>query len=110
MKKILCHILLLGAAVIAAPIQMYAAKSWEVIRSERLSEGRVVTRTTEMEVRTTPGTILINTSRPVQVRVFSILGQLVSSETIPAGMSQLNIGSHGLFIVKAGDVTCKVSL
>lgn len=92
------------------PLDAQAAKSWESVRQERLSEGKVVTRTGDVEVRTLSGTILIYASRPMQVRVFSILGQLVSSETVPAGVSQLSLGSHGLFIVKVGDLTCKVAL
>ncbi len=92
------------------PLEAQAAKSWESVRQERLSEGKVVTRTGDVEVRTLSGTILIYASRPMQVRVFSILGQLVSSETVPAGVSQLSLGSHGLFIVKVGDLTCKVAL
>ena len=69
-----------------------------------------MTRTSEVEVRTLSGTILIYANRPVQVRVFSILGQLVSSDTVPAGVSQLTLGTHGMFIVKVGDLTCKVAL
>lgn len=92
------------------PLEAQAAKSWESVRQERLSEGKVVTRTGDVEVRTLSGTILIYASRPMQVKVFSILGQLVSSETVPAGVSQLSLGSHGLFIVKVGDLTCKVAL
>lgn len=92
------------------PLDAQAAKSWESVRQERLSEGKVVTRTGDVEVRTLPGTILIYAGRPMQVRVFSILGQLVSSETVPAGVSQLSLGAHGLFIVKVGDLTCKVAL
>lgn len=110
MKRLLTYILLACVCALASPQDAQAAKSWESVRQERLSEGKVVTRTGDVEVRTLSGTILIYASRPMQVRVFSILGQLVSSETVPAGVSQLSLGSHGLFIVKVGDLTCKVAL
>lgn len=111
MKKLWSYILTLTVCVLALPQGVEARKSWESLRQERISEGRVVTRTPEVEVCTLPGTIMISTTKPVQVKVFSILGQLVSSETIPAGLSQLNLGTHGLFIVKVGnDITCKVAL
>ena len=97
-------------AVIASSATLHAAKPWESTRNERFTEGRIVTRTTEIEISTLPGVIMINTSKPMQVKVFSVLGQLVSSATIPSGVSQLNLGTHGVFIVKAGDVTCKVAL
>lgn len=92
------------------PVAVYSARGWETVRSERLSEARVVSRTSDLEVRTASGAILVYTSRPVQVKVFSILGQLVSQENLPAGVSQLSLGTHGLFIVKIGDMTCKVAL
>lgn len=96
--------------LLASSGTVQAAKNWESTRNERFSEGRIVTRTTEIEISTLPGVIMINSNRPVQVKVFSVLGQLVSSATLPSGVSQLNLGTHGVFIVKAGDVTCKVAL
>lgn len=110
MKRICSYILLICICALVFPVEMSAAKSWESVRQERISEGRVVTRTTEIEVSTLSGTIMISTTRSVQVKVFSILGQLVSSETIPPGVSQLHLNTHGLFIVKIGDLTCKVAL
>lgn len=108
MKKLWTHILIVCALVL--PLAAEAARTWENVRHERLSEGKIVIRTTEVEVRTLSGAILIYTSRPAQVKVFSILGQLVSQENLPAGVSQLSLGTHGLFIVKIGDTTCKVAL
>jgi len=75
-----------------------------------MAEAKQVFRSSEIEVRAAKGAIYVTTSRPVQVKVFSILGQLVSQETIPAGTSRLALGSHGIFIVKIADVTCKVAL
>ena len=54
--------------------------------------------------------IIITTNHPVQVKVFTILGRLVSSETAPAGKSQLALPAHGVYIVKVGDLTCKVAV
>ncbi|MCM1005916.1 MAG: hypothetical protein NC402_06450 [Prevotella sp.] len=110
MKKFWSYIIMTIACISLSAMDLQAARSWESQRVERFSEGRIVTRTSEIEICTLPGIIMINTSKPVQVKVFSILGQLVSSSTIPAGVSQLNLGTHGLFIVKAGDITCKVAL
>ena len=110
MKRVIAKIVFVCVCALVAPQALQAAKNWECVRQERLAEGRIVTRTSEVEVRTLSGTILIYANRPVQVRVFSILGQLVSSDTVPAGVSQLTLGTHGMFIVKVGDLTCKVAL
>ena len=50
------------------PTVALAAHSWETVRMERLGEGKVVSRTSEIEVRTLRGTILVYTSRPTQVK------------------------------------------
>ena len=110
MKNILSKILIASVMLCSFPTVALAAHSWETVRMERLGEGKVVSRTSEIEVRTLRGTILVYTSRPTQVKVFSILGQLVSQESLPAGVSQLSLNTHGLFIVKIGDMTCKVAL
>lgn len=110
MKRFWSYILILCACLCICSMPLHAAKTWETLRQERFAEGRVVFRSAEVEICTLPGTIMINTNRPVQVKVFSILGQLVSSGNIPAGVSQLNLGAHGIFIVKVSDVTCKVAL
>lgn len=56
------------------------------------------------------GTITIRTQRRITVRVFTILGQLVSQATLNVGSSELKIASRGIFIVKIGNITQKVAL
>lgn len=109
MKKLWCKILL-ATALLASASVVSQAKGWESVRHDRMNEARIVKRTTEVEIRSERGTIYVYTSKAATVRVFSILGQLVSQETIPAGVSALNLNMHGVFIVKIGDTTCKVAL
>ena len=56
------------------------------------------------------GIITIRTKRRIQVRVFTILGQLVSLATLNPGTSELRIGSRGIYFVKIGNITQKVAL
>jgi hypothetical protein len=88
----------------------YGVRNWEPARADKLQESKVVKHTSDVEVRVLHDTILISTPRPVSVKVFSILGQLISQENLPAGSSQLSLGMHGVFIVKIGAFTCKVAL
>lgn len=104
-------ILILSVVVLAMPCISQAARSWETLKgSDRMQQSRIVKHTADVEVRAAHGAIIISTAKPVQVRVFSILGQLVSQETLPAGVSVLELNMHGVFIVKIGDTTCKVAL
>lgn len=63
-----------------------------------------------IEIYGSNGTITIRTTKRIQVRVFTILGQNVSTVTLNPGTSELRIGSRGIFIVKIGNLTQKVAL
>ena len=102
-------LLVIGIALAMSAPAYCAAKNWETLKSERADSKQIV-KEAEIEIRTAKGAIIVTTSRPVQIKVFTILGQLVSNETLPAGTSQLTLGTHGIFIVKTGGLTCKVAL
>lgn len=84
------------------------ARNWEPVRVV-ISGLKTVAHDSEVEIRVGSGCLVVSTSQQVQIKVFTILGQIVSSETIPAGVSRLNL-SHGVYIVKVGDLTCKVAV
>ncbi|MBR1543717.1 MAG: T9SS type A sorting domain-containing protein [Muribaculaceae bacterium] len=64
----------------------------------------------EIYSNSSTGTITIKTPHKIQVRVFTILGQLVSQATLNPGTSELKINSRGVYIVKIGNITQKVAL
>lgn len=72
------------------------------LNDPRLSDG--------VEIYGNNGAIIIRTPRRVQVRVFTILGQLVSQTTLNPGVSELRIGARGIYLVKVGNITQKVAL
>lgn len=97
--------------MLATPMLAQAARIWEPVKTDdQVQQARVVKHTTEIEVRAARGIIIVTTNKPVQVKVFSILGQPVSQETLQPGTSMLHLDMHGVFIVKIGDHTCKVAL
>ena len=85
------------------------AKSWEPVKTER-QDAKVVMRETEIEIKAASGMLFVSTNHPIQIKVFTILGRLVNTETLPAGKSQLTLPAHGVYIVKVGDLTCKVAV
>lgn len=56
------------------------------------------------------GYIYVSTSRAVTVKVFTLLGQLVSSQTVPAGTSRLRMPARGLYIIKTDSLTRRVTV
>ena len=111
LRRIRTYLLaLLIVTAAATPVAgMAASKGWEIVKEER-TDAKSVIRDTELEIKSASGLLIINTNHAVQVKVFTILGRLVSSETVAAGRSQLQLPAHGVYIVKVGDLTCKVAV
>ncbi len=109
MCRRLCGLVVM--AVLSLAIMMPAisfAKGWEPVRTD-VSGLNAVARGNDVEIRVSPGHVVVVTSQPVQIKVFTILGQVVSNESLPAGTSRLPL-SHGVYIVKVGDLTCKIAV
>ena len=95
-------------AVASLAATLCEAKGWEAVRAD-VSGLSSVAHDEEVEIRVAPGHVVVVASQQVQIKVFTILGQVVSSETLPAGTSRLPL-SHGVYIVKVGDITCKIAV
>lgn len=108
LKRYAIGMMMMLSAVSAIPVPA-ASKGWEPVRVER-SDAKSVVRETELEIKAASGVIIVSTNHPVQIKIFTILGRLVNSETLPAGKSQLQLPAHGVYIVKVGDLTCKVAV
>lgn len=100
--------LLVGLLLTGVPVFASTYK-WEQTKSEH-QDAKTVVKETDIEIRTGKGIIIVTSSRPVQIKVYTILGQLVSRENLPAGTSQLSVQAHGVYIIKSGELTCKVAL
>ncbi|MBD5209320.1 MAG: hypothetical protein HDS80_05180 [Bacteroidales bacterium] len=110
MKKKLRTIfsVLIFAFAAISPVTLHS-KGWESVKSDRI-EGKTVAKEQDIEIRASQGYILITVSRQTHVKVFSILGHLISSETLPPGTSRLPVATHGVYIIKTDDLTCKVAV
>jgi len=75
-----------------------------------ISDARSVVKDEEIEIMTAPACIIVSSSKQVSIKVFTILGRLVSATTLPQGVSRLNVGAHGVYIVKVAELTCKVAV
>ena len=75
-------------------------------------QGRCLTdaRSTDgIEIYQRNGAIIIRTQHTVQVKVFTILGQLVSQATLSPGASELRL-NRGIYMIKIGNITQKVAI
>ncbi|GEM_PF-1494446 len=108
------HILLTSALSLIALLSSASTtgvpeSGWESVKSD-VQDTRMVVKEPEIEIRTAPLLIVVSTSQQVRIKIFSILGRLVSDATLQPGTSRLSLDSHGVYIVKAGTLTCKVAI
>ena len=108
LKRHIPAILLL--AVSAVPLTAEAAPNkWESLKSER-TDAKTVVKETEIEIKTASSTIIVTSNHQVQIKIFTILGRLVCSDSHPPGTNQLTLPAHGVYLVKIGNLTCKVAV
>ncbi len=104
-----CRIFLTAMALAVSPIATFASgKGWEPVRSD-VSQFNSVASDNDLVVRVAPGQVIVSSSQQIHIKVFTILGQQVSNETLPPGVNRLSL-SHGIYIVKVGDLTCKIAV
>lgn len=96
------------AALLVATLTPCLGKGWEPVRTD-VSQLNSVAQDDDIVVRVAPGQVVVSSSQQVQIKIFTILGQMVSNETLPAGVNRLSL-SHGVYIVKVGDLTCKIAV
>lgn len=90
---------------------MFAASpTWEEVASPQPSVVQSLGTDSQTEVIVRDGYIYISTHEPMTVKIFSILGQQIHQETIAAGLHRLRLNSKGIFILKAGSLTKRVTL
>ena len=101
-------ILAAAAFCLAAPGPAFA-KGWESLKTEK-APGHHVVSDSEIEIKTAGGVIYLTTSRHVNIKIFTILGSRIAEDTLAPGSYQYAVPTHGVYIIKAGDLTCKVAL
>ncbi len=101
------RLILITAILLCICYGVNAASAWErtggKVQPERIdAEGP--------EVIVSEGYVYVSTTRPTTVKVFSILGQLISQETIQPGISRFRLPSRGIYILKVGTLTKRITI
>lgn len=89
--------------------QPLCAKGWEATKSEKV-QGNHVFMDSELEVKTGRGVIYVASSKNINIKIFSILGSRIADDNLSAGSYQFQVPTHGVYIIKAGDLTFKVAV
>jgi len=108
--KRFCLILSLVASLALAPLATAEQIQWK--EASHAVQGKNLTdpKQTDVEIYGSNGTITIVTPRRIDVKVYTILGQLVSQATLQPGTHDLKVGSRGIYLVRIGNIAQKVAL
>lgn len=105
-RRIILSLVLLAGAALAAG----AAPAWEEVTTPGQEVVRALDTDQPVESVVRDGYIYIYSQRPVTVKLFSILGQQIHQENVPAGIHRLRINSKGIYILRAGSLTRRVTI
>lgn len=87
----------------------FAQRQWEEMESELVATDRG-DNSDVLDITVKDSYVYVTTSKPVTVKIFSILGQLISQKTIQPGTSRTRISARGIYILKAGSVTRRITI
>ena len=112
MKRLFTSALLGLAIILSGSVLAHAQLKWQHTTDSIIEVASLNNpdETDGIAIYSQQQSIIIKTDHRVDVRVFTILGQLVSHGEVLAGTSILNINSRGIYIVKIGNITQKVVL
>lgn len=111
MKRLMLLIITLIVVSSICPLSIDAQSAWrETNRTINVPSLVDPTTTDGIEIYGIGGAIVVRTNHRIQVRVFTILGQLVTQATLPPGTNEFKVAARGIYIVKIGNITQKVAL
>ena len=86
---------------------MAAAVHWESLDTP-VNRAIEMISTEQAKVGSADKCIYIAVEQKVEVKVFTILGQMVITQTLEPGVYRLPITSRGIYIVKIGSATHRI--
>ena len=108
-RNILTGIIVAFLIIAGSPYVYSHENQWEPIENVG-DDAKPVSRQPDVAVFTAPSVIKVSVAKPLKIEIFTILGKLVSTEQLQAGNYEFKMNSHGVYIVKVGDLTCKVAV
>lgn len=106
MRRLLI-VLMVCAAALAAPLAEGAAPRWENMERAQWSERLDADG---LDVAVADGVVYLTLASRSHVKVFTILGQLISQETLAPGTHRMRLGARGIYIIKVGEATRRVTI
>lgn len=95
---------------LAAATFVKAAQIWEPMATTTSQTSAQTDDAPAIELNVRGGEIVMTLQRKLTVEVFTILGQPVSRETLQPGVYRLKLRTRGIFILRAGGLTRRITI
>ena len=108
LKRLIIRLMTVAALTLLT-VPAVAAPSWEKV-AVRQTEVTDMADSDAVEVSVYDGSIYVSLNTKTEVKVFTILGQLVARQKLDAGTWRLPLSARGIYILKAGSVTRRITI
>ena len=109
LRKILIGLIMLTGMASSLCVAQTHVNQWLETKSISGNFKAVVSQP-DIEVFSAPNNIIIKVNYGVDVRLFTILGKLISVQHLEPGIFQYHLDSHGIYIIKTGETSCKIAI
>ena len=106
-RKLIVSMVFVAATAL---MSMAAPPSWEHVQAPPVQIVEIVTPESATEVVVAEGYVYVYVSRPTSVKLISLLGQPIASETLQPGFHRLKLAARGIYILRAGSITRRITL
>ena len=83
---------------------------WEEVTTSVPAVEQTLDKDADTEIVVRDGYIYLWSDKPVTVKLFSILGQLITQENLKPGLHRIQLSSRGIYILRAGTTTRRITL
>ena len=106
------HVCRLGVMLAVASILVSGAAmtTYAQHNSQTSKDTPVVTDNEEPDFTVRGQYIYVNTPRQITIRLYSILGQLITQQTLQPGTTRIKAPTRGVYILKAGSMTRRITI
>ena len=84
-------------------------KNWQETKNIT-TNFKAVSSQPEIDVFSAPNIIKVKVNQETEVRIFTILGKLISSQILKPGIYEYRMDSHGVYIIKTDENSCKIAI
>ena len=108
-KKILLFLILAVSFCSQMAIAQSHPKTWHEAKSIS-GNFKAVSTQPEIEIFSAPNIIMIKVNQESEVRIFTILGKLISSQSLKPGIYEYHMDAHGVYIIKTENNSSKIAI